>query len=46
MFGRKLDNLIPPEIEDEVYEHLFQHYAEQRNSKKWSMMITNLILFQ
>ena len=23
MFGRKLDNLIPPEIEEEVYQHLF-----------------------
>ena len=27
-FERKLDNFVPKEIEDEVYEHLFNHYKK------------------
>lgn len=26
MFGRKLENFVPQEIEDEVYTRLFEHY--------------------
>lgn len=28
MFGRKLENFVPPEIEDEVYSKLFEYYKK------------------
>ena len=28
MYETKLDNFVPAEIEDEVYEHLFEHYRK------------------
>ena len=30
MYETKVDNFVPSEIEDEVYEHLFAHYRQQR----------------
>lgn len=28
MFGKKLENFVPPEIEEEVYAYLFDHYSK------------------
>ena len=28
MYGRRLDNFVPKEIEDEVYDYLFEHYRQ------------------
>ena len=29
-YQRRLSNFVPKEIEDEVYDHLFKYYADQR----------------
>jgi phosphopantetheine adenylyltransferase len=34
MFGRKLENFVPKEIEEEVYTKLFEHYKRNGLAKK------------
>jgi len=37
MFGRKMENFVPPEIEDEVYNYLFDYASKHgfnNNNKK------------
>jgi pantetheine-phosphate adenylyltransferase len=33
MFGRRLENFVPKEIEDEVYRKLFEHYKRNGLAK-------------
>jgi ATP sulfurylase len=33
MFGRRLENFVPKEIEDEVYSKLFEHYKRNGLAK-------------
>ena len=42
MYERRLENFVPEEIEEEVYEHLFNHYRKlkQANEKKWILLIS------
>jgi hypothetical protein len=30
MYETKLERFVPPEIEEEVYSYLFEHYRKQR----------------
>ena len=34
MFGRRLENFVPKEIEDEVYSKLFEHYKRNGLAKQ------------
>ncbi len=34
MFGKKLENFVPPEIEEEVYAYLFDHYSKNGLAQK------------
>jgi phosphopantetheine adenylyltransferase len=34
MFGKKLENFVPPEIEEEVYNHLFDFYKKNGMEQK------------
>ena len=34
MFGRKLENFVPQEIEEEVYTRLFEHYQKNGLARK------------
>lgn len=34
MFGRKLENFVPPEIEEEIYARLFEHYQKNGLARK------------
>eukprot|EP00347_Sterkiella_histriomuscorum_P007866 403347260 len=36
MYGKKLENFVPSEIEEEVYQHLFDFYAKNGGIKKSS----------
>jgi len=34
MFGRKLENFVPDEIQEEVYTQLFEHYKKNGQIKE------------